>query len=63
MAEKPRTLETEIGREFKTLSSVRCPRCNSRMRHTARRRYYCGHCKKRWRVQIKVIQTEIVEDK
>jgi len=58
-----------IEEELKTLSSVKCPKCNSRMHNTVGvsgklgRRYYCGHCKKRYKLCLKVIETELVEDK
>lgn len=46
----------------KTLSEIRCPKCNNRMRNTARRRYYCSHCKKDYKVILETIKTKIVPE-
>jgi len=48
--------------ETKTLSYVKCPKCRSRMWNTSRRRYYCKHCKKHYKIVIEVIKTKLVPD-
>gem|GEM_PF-2965883 len=37
------------------LTSHRCPKCNSRVRHLGRRLYRCGHCKTHYRLTMQSV--------
>ena len=55
--------EVQYCKPLQILTEHRCAECNSRLRHTGRRQYYCSHCRKHYRLVVVAIKTEMKESK